>query len=135
MDLIPKKLESLYNNKTVGDLEHSITSQGGPMKNTSLNKHFIPGFIVGALLLSFNAGALQQPGSVEKLTTACEQELQTICGRLDEPSKAIMCLKENEPQLETKACRNEVQLLNREARYVPSPIEEPFRSPETNQIQ
>lgn len=105
------------------------------MKNHSPKNTFALGFILAALLLSFNAGALQQSGSMSRLIYACEQELQTLCSRLNDPNQAIMCLQENEPQLQTRACTEEVQNYTSNQNFVPEASEEPFIDKDTNEAR
>lgn len=103
------------------------------MKNKSLKKLIVPGLGLMLLFTSFEAAGLQHFGSVERLINSCQQELQTLCSRQNEPREAVICLRENEPQLQTKDCIEEMRLLNRAYNNVPLPYEEPFR--DQNQIQ
>ena len=103
------------------------------LKNT-FNNYTTPWIILTVLLLSFNAGAFQQTGSLERLVNACQEELKTICGRLNEPNEALVCLRENEPRLQTKECVSEVRSYERETNNAPLLNQEPFRDPSTNDI-
>ncbi len=105
------------------------------MNNLSPKNIFAPWLIIVALFLSFNAGALQQSGSMNRLIYACEQELQTYCGYLDDPKQALICSHENKLQLQTRACKNEVQDYRSSRNYVPEATEEPFIDNQTNEAQ
>lgn len=106
------------------------------MKKVNLKKIFAPALVLVALLLSLQVVNSQSRTSVERLINSCQQELQILCARLNEPRQAVICLRENEPQLFTRDCIEEMRLMNRERYNVPLPSEEPFRSPqESNEIQ
>ncbi len=104
------------------------------MKNRSLKKLIVPGLSFMFLFASFQAHGLQRTGSVERLINSCQQELQTLCSRMNEPREAVICLRENEPQLQTRECIEEMRLLNRAYNNVPLPTEEPFIN-DVNEIQ
>ncbi len=105
------------------------------MKNPSPKNIFAPWFILVALLLSFDAGALQRNGSMNRINNTHEQELKTQCGHSNDPNQAYMCLHGNESQHQTCACKNKVQDYTSSQNYVPEATEEPFTENQTNEVQ
>lgn len=99
------------------------------MKHSRFVKLVAPTIALAALLLSTQAAG-QRRSSIESLINSCQQELQTICTRMDEPREAVMCLRENEPQLYTRACIREMRLMNQDRYNYPLPSEQPYRMPE-----
>jgi hypothetical protein len=106
------------------------------MKNQNVFKFLAPALAVALLLVSTHALGQTPRPSIADLINSCQMELQTLCNRMNEPREAVICLRENEPQLYTRKCIQVMKQMNRARNNIPLPSEEPYRVPyENNQVQ